>query len=357
MSLDLAPRPLPLLTADLAGTGGVARVAPEDFLVEELPAYLPGGAGEHLYLFIEKRGLSTVDAVGRLAHALGADPREAGYAGQKDRHAIARQWVSLHTPARAPALDDPSLKILAEGRHTNRIRLGHLKGNRFLLTLRETVPDAVSRAQAILDALGQTGLANFYGEQRFGRRGDNAALGAALLGLGSHPDLARAKRDRHLRRLAISALQSELFNRCLTDRIAAGLWDRVLAGDVLRKRLTGGLFVCDDAAANQERLRSGEIDVAGPMPGHRERLRARGEALAREERVLAEAGVSREAFAAAKGEGEGAWRAYRAPVQNAAVRAGGAGAVELSFELPGGSYATRVLAEVTKADVTLPGGA
>lgn len=355
MPLDLAPRPLPLMTSALAPTGGLAKVSPEDFLVEELPAYRPSGAGEHLYLFVEKRELSTSAAAKLLASALGVDEREVGYAGQKDRRAVTRQWMSVHTPKDAPALDDARIKIVEASRHTNKLKLGHLAGNRFVVTVRETLPDAVAPAQAVLDALAQVGLANFYGAQRFGRRGDNASLGAALLGLGEHPELARAKHDRFLKRLAVSALQSELFNRCLTERLADGLWDEVLAGDVLRKRASGGVFVSTDAAVDRERVRTGELDITGPMPGHRERPAAQGEAFEREERVLAQAGVPRAAFAAAKGEAEGARRPFRVPLVNGSVREVGLDALELAFDLPAGSYATRVLAEVTKADVSLPG--
>jgi tRNA pseudouridine13 synthase len=354
-TIDLAPRPLPLTTAALPGTGGTAKVSPEDFLVEEVPAYLPSGAGEHLYLWIEKRGLSTSEAVKTIARALGVSDRDVGYAGQKDRKAITRQWISVHTKSAAPTSDDPNLQILEASRHGNKLRLGHTKGNRFTLTVRGTAPDAAARAQATLAHLAAHGLANFYGVQRFGRKGDNAALGAALLWLGEHTELAFAKKDRFLKRLALSALQSELFNRVLTARLNDGLFDEVFVGDVLRKRESGGVFLCTDAVTDRERLHSREIDVTGPMPGNRERPAATGVPREREDRVLAEAGVPREAFAKAGDEAEGARRPFRIPLDGATAKAVGDDALELSFELPSGSYATRVLAEVMKSDLSLPG--
>jgi tRNA pseudouridine13 synthase len=351
---DLAPRPLPLLTADLPGTGGIAKVEPEDFQVEELPAYLPSGQGEHLYLWIEKRDLSTQDAVRQIASALGVDEREVGYAGQKDRRAVTRQWISAHTKRDALELSDQRIHVLSTSRHGNKLRLGHTRGNRFVIRLRGTDAAAPERAQAIVTRLGREGLPNFFGAQRFGRKGDNAILGAALLGLAEHPERNRASRDRFLRRLALSSLQSELFNRVLAERLSAGTWCRVLGGDVLRKRASGGVFVSADPVVDQPRVDALELDVTGPMPGPRERPAAAGAAAAVEEAVLQEAGVPRSAFEKGGGETEGARRPLRVPVDAAEARAHGSDSLELSFTLPSGAYATRVLVEVTKSTVDLP---
>ncbi|MCC6623049.1 MAG: tRNA pseudouridine(13) synthase TruD [Deltaproteobacteria bacterium] len=353
MTLDLAPRPLPLLTQHLPGIGGAIKVTPEDFSVEELPAYLPSGQGDHLYLWVEKRELGTQEVARLIARATGASERDVGYAGQKDRFATTRQWFSILTKRDAVPIDDPRVRVLAAARHNNKLRVGHSKGNRFGIVVRGVVPDALERARVILAHLERTGLPNFFGPQRFGRRGDNAALGAALLGLGDHPQRARADRDRHLRRLALSALQSEIFNRCLADRMADGTWDRVIATDVLQKR-GGGFFTTDDPVVDGERVARGEVDVTGPLPGPRERPQASGEARAREERVLAGCGVPREAFAAGGGEAEGARRAYRIALTGVELASAGADSLVLSFPLPPGSYATRVLAEVMKADADLP---
>jgi len=353
MTPDLRPRPLPLLTADLPGTGGTIKVSPEDFVVDELPAYLPNNCGQHLYLWIEKRQLTTQEAVKLIALAAGLSERDIGYAGQKDRQALTRQWVSLATPNDAVVIDDPRLRVLASARHGNKLRLGHSKGNRFTLVVRGTDPGAASRARAIIARLAETGLANFFGPQRFGKQRDNALLGAALLGVGEHARARHAAHDRHLRRLAISALQSEIFNRCLAARIADGLWEQVIEGDVLQRR-NGGLFTTTDVEVDRERLVRHELDITGPLPGPRERPEAHGLARAREDAVLAAAGVPREAFANGRGEAEGARRCYRVPLVDVTLRELGDNALELSFPLPPGAYATRVIAELTKTDVDVP---
>ena len=233
-------RQVPLLTADLPGTSGLTRVAEEDFRVEELPLYEPSGAGEHLYLTVEKTGRTTQEVVKEIAQALGARERDAGTAGLKDKRGVTVQRISVATKVpseEALKLEGRGFRVLAAARHGNKLRPGHLRGNRFRIVVRGCVPDALERAHAVLQRLRSAGAANLFGPQRFGRYGDNAALGRAIL--------LRKKtvRDRFLRRMALSALQSELFNRCLSVRIEGGLFAAAIAGDVLRKRATGGLFV------------------------------------------------------------------------------------------------------------------
>src|SRR4051812_48164346 len=127
-----------LLTRDLPGTGGVLKTVPEDFVVEEIPAYLPSGEGSHTYLWIEKRGRTTDEAVRALCDALKAKARDAGTAGMKDRHAVTRQWVSVPDvdPARALAVAVDGVKVLLAQRHGNKLKTGHLRGNRFTLVVR-----------------------------------------------------------------------------------------------------------------------------------------------------------------------------------------------------------------------------
>lgn len=347
MSDPLEQRAVPLLTGDLPGTSGLIRVSEDDFFVEELPLYEPSGAGEHLVLTVEKRGRSTPEVVKALAEALRARERDVGTAGLKDKRAVTVQRISVATqatPDEALKLQGPGFRVLAAARHGNKLRPGHLRGNRFRVVVRGVVPDALARADAVCRRLGALGAANLFGPQRFGKYGDNAALGRSIL--------LREKqvRDRFLRRMALSALQSELFNRCLSARIQDGLFATAISGDVLKKRATGGLFVCEDAAADAPRVASGEIDPAGPLPGH-SLFAARDEALRREQAVLAEAQVDPAWFAAGGGEMEGARRPYRIPVAELGVESAGADAVALTFVLPRGSYAVSVLREVTKADV------
>lgn len=130
------------LTAELPGTGGLFKETPGDFLVEEIPLYLPCGEGEHTYALIEKQGITTLEALRRLCRATGAPERDTGYAGMKDARGITRQTVSLPrvTPAEVMGLDIPGIRILSAERHRNKLRLGHLAGNRFLIRLRKRSP-------------------------------------------------------------------------------------------------------------------------------------------------------------------------------------------------------------------------
>jgi tRNA pseudouridine13 synthase len=351
VSDPLAPREVPLLTPELPGTSGSVRVSEDDFRVEELPLYEPSGSGGHLHLTIEKSGRTTPEVARELAAALGTREREIGYAGLKDKRAVAVQRLSIPVPPRAAdfaeraaAAAGPGWRVQSVALHDNKLRPGHLRGNRFIVIIRGVRADALARAERICAELRARTVPNLYGSQRFGRRGDNAALGAAILRREAAP------RDRFLRRLALSALQAEVFNRCLAARLRDGLFDRAIAGDVLRKRQTGGLFVSEDAAGDTERIRAGEVDPAGPLPGH-SLFAAGGEALAREEAVLAEAGLDPRSFAVGGGEMEGARRSYRVAVEELRVESVGPDALAIRFALPKGSYAASVLREVMKETV------
>lgn len=342
---------LPYLTSALAGTAGNLRTVDDDFVVDEELPYAPSGAGDHVFARIEKRGATTPDAARALARALGVHERDVGVAGMKDRRAVTRQWLSLPppvTPEQVLAVTQlPGLRVLEAVRHPHKLRTGHVRANRFVLRVRgvtEGAESAVERARAILAALSRPpGAPNWYGEQRFGKDGDNAARGRALVTGERRPG-----RDRRLDRLMVSALQSQLFNDWLTARLADGLYDRVLAGDVLHKR-GGGMFLCEDAATDQARLDAGEVVVTGPMFGERMRLPGTATPAAeREAAVLERAGVPREAFASVRAIAEGTRRDAAIEVRDAAVTAVDGSTLEVCFTLPGGAYATAVMREIMK---------
>jgi tRNA pseudouridine13 synthase len=357
----LAPQAVPLVTGGLPGTGGLARLSEDDFRVEELPLYPALGVGDHLFLTVEKRGRNTQDVALELGRALQVSGRDVGYAGLKDKRAVTVQRFSVPLPrgtagpqaldkaeefrARALAASGEGFRVLEAARHNNKLRTGHLAGNRFVVVLRGCAPEGRSRAEAVLARLSEIGVPNLFGPQRFGRRGDNASLGAAIL--RGEPGVQRSAHDRFLRKLSLSALQSEVFNRCLADRIASGLFSRAIEGDVLKKRATGGLFTSTDLAADQPRLEAGEVDAAGPLPGARPSTAA-GEARRREEAVLAQMGLTAELFSGGGGELEGTRRPYRVPLGEAAVEEPEPGVLRLSFGLPAGSFAIAVLREVMK---------
>ena len=357
---------LPYLTAELPGIGGVLRASDDDFFVDEEPAYAPTGSGDHVFARIEKRGLATPVAVERIARALGVAPRDVGVAGMKDRHAVTRQWISLPppvTPEQVRELAVADVTVLEAARHAHKLRTGHLRANRFRLRVRGVTAGAAEIARAVLAKLAEPpGAPNWYGEQRFGRDRDNAAKGRAIV-LGQE----RAPRDRRLARLLVSALQSELFNAWLVARLADGLYARVVAGDILHKK-PGGQFVCEDAATDEARLRAGEIAITGPMFGARMRQPPDGTvAAAREDAVLAAAGLARDAFASVAQIAEGTRRdatidvtdARVEPLADDAIESGGSAAarsnaercgaaIEVCFTLPSGAYATTVMRELMK---------
>lgn len=182
---------VPYYTAELPGIGGFIKQDVEDFIVHEVPLYTPEGVGTHGYVRVEKRGISTMEAAKLIARALGRKTFDVGYAGLKDARAVTTQWFSLeHEESdRLRKMDVPRLKVLEVTRHRNKIKMGHLAGNRFVIKVRNpewgrfgiSVNDARKKAEDVWAVLGKTGVPNFFGPQRFGMRHDNHLLGLALL--------------------------------------------------------------------------------------------------------------------------------------------------------------------------------
>lgn len=392
------------LTAELPGTGGLFKETPEDFLVEEISLYLPCGEGEHTYAVIEKRGITTLEAIRRLCRATGAPERDTGYAGMKDARGITRQTVSLPrvTPAEVMGLNIPGIRILSADRHRNKLRLGHLAGNRFRLRLRETVPDAADRARAILDVLARRGVPNRFGEQRYGIQGNSHLVGRAMLAgdwrgavdllmgdpakvegerwraaieayrqgdlagsLSLFPGHCRTERDvlqllakrpddferafhgvhPRLKKLYLSACQSALFDRVLETRLQT--IDHVMEGDLAWKHDNGACFLVTDAKAEAPRAERFEISPTGPLFGCR-MTSPEGEPAALEKSILDAAGLTPAAFNLAGGlRMEGERRPLRVPLEGPELSCEEEDLV-LRFSLPRGSYATAVLREVMK---------
>jgi tRNA pseudouridine13 synthase len=334
----------PRLTEDLPGTAGRLKDVPEDFEVEELPAFAPTGTGNHLWLWVEKRARDTQEVARALARAAGVDVREVGYAGLKDRQAVTRQAFTLPLP-QAGTLGEfasPGVRVLETQATERKLRAGQLSGNAFRIWLRDT--RAPQAAAAVLERLLALGLPNYFGAQRFGRAGDNAARGRALL-LGQR---LPGRVDRMQRRLYLSAYQSLLFNRALAARLQAGLYGQALLGDVLRRADSGGLFLCEDASVEQPRVSRLEVSPTGPVFGWKVKPLPTHEVGRREAELLAAEGLPEGAFRSGKGETEGARRPFAVPVGQLSVHTEGAD-VLLSFRLPKGSYATVLLDEVMKS--------
>jgi tRNA pseudouridine13 synthase len=344
----------PLLTAGHPGIGGRMKTLPEDFEVEEIPAYEPSGNGDFLYLWIEKRDMGAEYFQRQIAHRLDIPVSEIGTAGLKDRHAVTRQMVSVPAAveSRLSQLEGDGIRLLSVNRHANKLKPGHLHGNRFRILIRETATGAESRLQPILDRIRQFGLPNYYGLQRFGREGETVIMGLALLRGESPPLTAQGQRPNFrspfLRKLALSAAQSALFNHYLAQRLTDGLLRKVLPGDVMAKWPFGGMFVAEEVEREQERFDNRETVHAGPMFG-RKTFAANGEAAAREAAVLEQAGLSISSFHGFGKLLQGTRRHNLIYVDDLSATWEPEGA-RLTFTLPAGSYATVLLREITKSD-------
>ncbi|MGA2450120.1 MAG: tRNA pseudouridine(13) synthase TruD [Polyangiaceae bacterium] len=329
---------------------------PEDFVVEEVPAYEPSGQGEHVFVRFTKRGLTTLEAVARLGKALGCDPREAGFAGMKDKQAVATQTVSFHAPrgidprdivakARTTAVED--ITVADATPHPHKLKPGHLRANRFSIALRELDRARLPEIAAAFERIAREGVPNRFGRQRYGARGDNVARALAWL-RGEE----RGPRDPRRMRLLWSAVQSEVFDAVLAARVADGTWTAPLAGDLLKLHESGGMFPCTDPSVDRSRAVTGELSPTGPIVGARMRW-PEGDVLALERRISAS--VLGEGFDLDRTRrlGEGTRRALRmwardlrfepAPCHSMGDTGHRAPSMWVHFMLTKGAYATTVL--------------
>ncbi|MEE8580250.1 MAG: tRNA pseudouridine(13) synthase TruD, partial [Myxococcota bacterium] len=260
--------------------------SPEDFLVEEIPLYAPTGEGGHTFVRVEKRLRNTEEVVRMLARAAGVLPRDVGYAGRKDKLALARQWFSVPGLDTVSALgfDLPGVRVLEATRHPHKLRTGQLRGNRFELRLREVEAESRRRACQAALSVARLGFPNRFGPRRFGR--DKA-----------NPDRARAwlrgearipSRDRRRSRFLLSALQAAVFNDVLERRPLP--LDRLECGDLAVVHASGGIFEVEDPALETPRAAAFEISATGPIFGTRV-PRPGGEVGAREDRALERRGI------------------------------------------------------------------
>ncbi len=311
----------------------VLRRRPEDFVVDEIPLYAPSGSGEHLFLRVEKRGVTTDEVARALARAGGVRPRDVGYAGRKDRVAVARQWFSLPglDPQAARGLELPGARVLEAERHGHKLRTGHLSGNRFDLLVGEVPQPARAAAPKAAERLAREGFANRFGSQRFGRAGDNAERGLALL-RGEAPH-----RDRRAARFLVSALQARVFNAALDERPLEP--SRLEEGDVALLHTSGGLFRVDDAPSEQPRADAFEISPTGPIFGTRVTVEPAGSPAERERAVARRLGIPDELRPPRGLRLRGGRRALRVRPEGLEARAEADG-LRLRFTLPAGSYAT-----------------
>lgn len=242
----------------------VLKATAEDFQVDEVLDIPLSGDGEHLWLWVEKRGLNTEEAARRLARAAGVPLRTVSYAGLKDRQALTRQWFSIQLPGKAdpdmtPA-ENETLKILKSTRHKRKLQRGAHAANGF--TLRLTQLDADKDAlQARLELIAKAGIPNYFGAQRFGYQGGN---------LGEARDYANRQalpEQRAVRSRLLSTARSYLFNQVLAARVANGTWQSAQVGDLLAFTDSRSFFPAGVDECNDPRLAILDLHPTGPQWG------------------------------------------------------------------------------------------
>lgn len=321
------------------------RSTPEDFQVDEIPAYTPTGNGEHAYLWIEKRGLTSPELIHRIIRQLGVPGKDVGLAGQKDRHAITRQFVSV--PKRfgehASRLNDANITVLLVTAHPNKLKTGHLRGNKFRLVLRGTSGAfTVADAEAVhkrLQTMAAEGIPNYFGTQRFGHGGNTLIDGLSLL-KGTLPnDHWPENKTRTMRRLVLSAVQSAIFNLVVAQRVTERTLRTPLPGEVVIRRSGTKPYVLPA---------DGPIDdliPAGPMPGP-EMLEATGAVAEVEREIMSSMRLSSKDFQKYSRLTSGIRRKMVEFPAEAEATLTDDGAISAVFTLASGTYATVVLREI-----------
>ena len=393
--------------------GGRFRVHNDEFLVEEISLFEPSGEGEHLYVRIQKNGISHRDMVGRLVRAFDVPETAIGYAGMKDRRAITQQTFSIHTDKNdLPEFDDENITVLWADRHEHKIRRGQLRGNRFSIRIRDVDPLASPRAWKILQHLEKHGLPNAYMSQRFGYRLNNHRLGAAwlagrwrdlldewlgpdgspspasesqarddyaagrfqqaiaasgrewwaeraaleALADGASPARACSQVPSVIRQLWLDSVQATIFNHTLAARLQSGSMSQLLEDDIPWNHERGRWFrQGEDERSDRdlpEDVASFRVSATGPLHGRR--MPSPGPEIQELERDAAlAAGMDIALLVSGGGSRRGSRRPLRVPVSNTGMDSGTderGGYIRVVFELPRGAYATGILSEVMGAD-------
>jgi len=327
-----------------------------DFIVEEIPLYDWAGEGSHLILYVRKKELTTWEMIKIFARYLGIRQREIGYAGLKDKHAMTMQYLSVPADHEAALsrFDHPQIKILSLTRHTNKLRIGHLKGNRFSLRFKKVLGIGQAKLDSVLDWIEANGVPNYFGFQRFGFYGNNWQEGQAIVEGRLHI------RDRRTRAFLISAYQSKLFNDWLSRRVEisrllesfsetevetiAGLkqgtlagtgnqkhFFKILAGDVMMHYPYGRFFYADHPQEEGEKFSARDRVPVGLLPGKRIK---RAESAARTVESAFDVPISE------NGSRRYAWIFPETIVRRYLPEKA---QYELKFTLPKGAYATNVV--------------
>lgn len=318
----------------------VLKATAEDFQVDEVLDIPLSGQGEHLWLWVEKRGLNTEEAARRLARAAGVSQRNISYAGLKDRQALTRQWFSLHLPGKSDpdlsAAEGPALGILKAVRHSRKLQRGAHAANGFTLRLTQLQADKALLEQR-LEQIRAKGIPNYYGLQRFGHNGGNVLEARQYAARGELPE------QRNLRSRLLSAARSYLFNQALAARVADSSWDRAQVGDLLAFTDSRSFFLAGEAECSDPRLGILDLHPTGPLWGEGASS-AESAAQALEQRIaasepelvdwLVRAGMAHER------------RILRLPIGSLAWHYPEPDILQLAFVLPAGCFATALVREL-----------
>lgn len=315
------------------------RAAPEDFVVQEWLGFEPDGEGEHLLLKVRKRGANTLWVAKQLARLAKIAPRDVGFAGLKDRDAVAEQAFTVPVRSAIGAewvgVGGEGFEVIAANRHRRKLKRGALKGNDFAIVLRAFAGGHAALEQR-LRAIAAGGVPNYFGPQRFGRDAGNLQLATSWFGGGAAPA------ERFQRGFALSAARAAIFNAIVAERVRDGTWNRVLSGEVVNLDGSGSVFVADAVdCVLEERCRQLDIHPTGPMwsgPSS-----AVGAAAALEQAVAARHAALADGLSRAGLESER--RALRVRVHGLEWTIAH-DLVQLRFRLSRGAFATAVLHEL-----------
>ncbi len=336
----------------------------KDFVVEEVPLYEFSGSGEHLILKIRKKDMTTWKLVQKISEITGSKTKDIGYAGLKDKDGITTQYISIYKKYedKIDLIEDNDIKIISTTYHNNKIRIGHLKGNKFYIKFKKVSLIDAQKIENAIKIIAKNGLPNYFGYQRFGTEGNNYQIGKELL-FGKTHIKNRKKRD-----FFISAYQSHIFNLWLSKRVEISKmcesfnakelesvliynatlikelkkqpnFFKILPGDILHHYPHGKAFECIELDNEVERFNKKDITVTGILPGNKTK-RATGEAGIIEKEFLSEC---EEVISKMNGSRRFAWifpeiLGYKYKKEEAWY--------ELSFFLPKGSYATVLVEEI-----------
>jgi tRNA pseudouridine13 synthase len=341
-----SPRSLPFDHAELDAIDGHIGPDPEDFVVDEVPLYAASGQGEHWYVRVRKREATTIELREAIAVAAGVAAGDVGYAGMKDKHAVTTQWLSVPVPRAQPPEAwqlPPPFELLEVSRHANKLRIGHLEGNRFRIRMVGALASAPARIERFFERFREQGVTNYYGSQRFGRSQNN--LQSALFALRRGRLGPRAGTRG---KLLSSVIQAEIFNRYAMARVALGQ-TRLLAGDVVRFSDGRAMFTVEDAEREQPRLDRGELRLTGPMVGPKMKASA-GQPSELEQAAIESLGLDAAALGALGRWAPGTRRDLSLWPADLTCDVSADGSVTVAFALPAGAYASLIIRTLTRQD-------